>query len=69
MRQTTSGQHPDVERVRDAMQERSESGPEGSDREPETPPEPAPETSEELDVEGPNESAPGHHPDPESEEE
>ena len=30
---------------------------------------PEPETDEELDVEGPNESAPGHHPDPESERE
>ena len=35
----------------------------------ESPPEPEPRTDEELEVEGPNESAPGHNPDVESDEE
>jgi hypothetical protein len=52
---------PDIGYVQDAMHELSE-----SDRPPEPP---DTETSEELDVEGPNESAPGHNPEPESEDE
>lgn len=52
--------HPYIERAGGSIHQLSR-----AERDPATP---EPETSEELDVEGPNESAPGHNPEPEDEE-
>ena len=57
---TPTSPHPYLDRAGGSIHERSR-----AERDPATP---EPETSEELDVEGPNESAPGHNPEPEDDE-